>query len=166
MKALASAILAAAILIVGADGLDQAWAGGGRPVVKGRAWGPRPGWYGPRVYFGFGYGWPGYWWGGRPWWGPGWYGYPAYPYAYYPYAYPPSVVVSPGPQTYIEQAPAATAQQAPATASPPNYWYYCAESKGYYPYIRECPEGWMTVVPPSSAPSPLRWGGDNREEVA
>jgi hypothetical protein len=104
------------------------------------------------VYWGAGYGWRGYWGGVRPWWGPGWYGYSAYPYAYYPYypyASPPAVIVQPNPQTYVQQAPPAT--EAP---QPPNYWYYCAGSKAYYPYVRECPEGWMTVVPPASSPSP------------
>jgi hypothetical protein len=97
----------------------------------------------------------GFGWGPRPWWGPGFYGYPAYPYAYpfaYPYAYPPAVVVQPTPQVYIEQAPAA-AGPPPAAAQPgaPAYWYYCAESRTYYPYVRECPEGWMTVVPPPAS---------------
>jgi hypothetical protein len=151
MKALASAIFAAAILVAGTGGPDQAWAGSkGGPPGKVRAWGARPGWYGPRVWWGAGYGWPGYAWGPRPWWGPGWYGYPAYPYTYYPYAYPPAVVVQPSPQTYIQQPPPAAGGTAPAQ----NYWYYCAESRGYYPYVRECPEGWMTVVPPASSPSP------------
>jgi hypothetical protein len=30
----------------------------------------------------------------------------------------------------------------------PNYWYYCEDPKGYYPYVTECPDGWMKVVPP------------------
>jgi hypothetical protein len=151
MKALASAIFAAAILVAGSGELAQVWAGSkGGPPVKGRAWGGRPGWYGPRVWWGGGF-WPGYAWGPRPWWGPGWYGYPAYPYTYYPsypYASPP-VVVQPSPQTYIQQGP-------PAGAAPPavSYWYYCAESRAYYPYVKDCPEGWMTVVPPSSSPGP------------
>jgi hypothetical protein len=148
MKALASVILAVTIAVLGADGLGRAW---GAPAagqhVKGRAWGPRPAWGGPRVWWG--YGWPAYAWGPRPWWGPAWYGYPAYPYTYYPYAYPPAVVAPPNPQTYIQQAP-----PAPAQPEPPSYWYYCAEPRSYYPYVRECPEGWMTVVPPSSSPAP------------
>lgn len=164
MKALASAIFAAAILIVGADGLGRAWAAPAAVQSKARAWGQprpawgqprpgwggaRPGWGGPRVWGGAGFGWPGYAWGPRPWWGPAWYGYPAYPYTYYPYAYPPAVVVQPDPQTYIQQAPPAAGQP-----QAPSYWYYCAESRSYYPYVSECPVGWMTVVPPSSPPSP------------
>jgi hypothetical protein len=167
MKALAKVILAVIIAVFGAGGLAQAWAApppaayqgkgrawgaprGGYPGTA-RAWGPRPVW-GPRVWWG--YGWPGYAWGPRPWWGPAWYGYPAYPYTYYPYAYPPyayppPAVVQPNPQTFIQQAPPATAE-----SQAPNYWYYCADSRSYYPYVRECPEGWMTVVPPPSSPAP------------
>jgi hypothetical protein len=36
----------------------------------------------------------------------------------------------------------------PAPAPPPVYWYYCRESQAYYPYVQECPGGWLTVVPP------------------
>jgi hypothetical protein len=46
-------------------------------------------------------------------------------------------VIQPSPQTYIQQG-----QEAPA-----QYWYYCEEARAYYPYVRECPGGWMTVVP-------------------
>lgn len=67
-----------------------------------------------------------------------WY-YPAAPY------YPP-VVVAPAapapPPVYIER------ERQPVSEPPPqNYWYYCAESRGYYPYVKECPGGWMQVVP-------------------
>lgn len=70
-------------------------------------------------------------------WGPAW--YPA-PYYYPPY--PPQVVVMPPsqPPVYIEQTP-------PAEAATQPYWYYCASAKGYYPYVRECPEGWQQVLP-------------------
>jgi hypothetical protein len=27
------------------------------------------------------------------------------------------------------------------------YWYFCKSAKGYYPYIKECPEGWQKVLP-------------------
>lgn len=63
------------------------------------------------------------------------------------------------PQTVIIQ------QQQPPPAPPPpeagyvpppppfaqtvvqSYWYYCQNPMGYYPYVRECPNGWMKVVP-------------------
>ncbi len=30
---------------------------------------------------------------------------------------------------------------------PQGTWYYCAESKTYYPYVKECPGGWQRVTP-------------------
>src|SRR5574343_240237 len=72
-----------------------------------------------------------------PVWGPTWW-YPP------PYYYPPQVVVVPPsqPPVYIEQqegaAPQPSAQQ---------YWYFCRSAKGYYPYVKECPEGWQKVLP-------------------
>ena len=72
-----------------------------------------------------------------------------YPYPYY--AYPPAVVVTPPPApppVYIEQAPQ---QQAPQTAASPDstagYWYHCSQPEGYYPYVKECPQGWKKVAP-------------------
>ena len=80
------------------------------------------------------------------WVGPGWgwdpFFYPYYPY--YPYYYnQPPVVIQQEPQEYIlpEQQPEQT-----------NYWYYCRESKGYYPYVKKCPGGWMKVVPSPGPP--------------
>lgn len=72
---------------------------------------------------------------GGPVWGPMW--YPP------PYYYPPQVVVVPPsvPPVYIEQ------NVAPAETTARHYWYYCASSKGYYPYVKECPEGWQKVLP-------------------
>ena len=81
---------------------------------------------------------------GAPLFGP-WY-YPPYYYPYYsPYYYPPAVIENTAPPTYIEQP----AKQAPQTA----YWYYCRAAKAYYPYIKECPEGWQRVLP-QPAPAP------------
>ncbi|HMN83128.1 MAG TPA: hypothetical protein PKA20_24810 [Burkholderiaceae bacterium] len=79
------------------------------------------------------------------------YGYrPYYGYGYpYPYYYPPTTVVT-SPPVYIEQSPqaAAAAPQAAAPASPAaSYWYYCANPDGYYPYVKECPNGWQQVAP-------------------
>ena len=70
---------------------------------------------------------------------PWWY-YPPYPY------YPPVVAVPAAPPTYIEQGET----QAPAQQG---YWYYCAASKTYYPYVKECPAGWQRVTP---QPAPSR----------
>ena len=129
MKALASAIVAAAILIVGADGLGHAWASPAAAQIKARAWGgrgagrpgwgPRAGWRGPgvvgraracggagRVRFRLGCRVPG---GALA--GTATRRIPTRTLA--PYAYPPAVVVQPSPQVYIEQSPA------PAVAAPP-----------------------------------------------
>ena len=86
------------------------------------------------VGVGFGFGYP-YW--GSPWgpWGP--WGYPYYPY----YAAP--VVVQQAPVTYIEQN--SSAPSSPAADA--GWWYYCDQSRGYYPYVRECPTGWQRVPP-------------------
>ena len=62
--------------------------------------------------------------------------YPSYPA--YPAYYPP---VQAQPQNYIEQAP----QAAPPAQN--NFWYYCPDSKAYYPYVRDCPAGWQRVSP-------------------
>jgi hypothetical protein len=77
---------------------------------------------------------PGFW-GPSPWWGPGWWGPPYY------YAAPP-VVVEP-PPTYVQPTP---------VPEEPQYWYYCQDPQGYYPYIQQCPKGWMKVVPPVTPP--------------
>ncbi len=75
----------------------------------------------------------------------GWYGWPYY----YPYnAYPPAVVTVPSsPPVYIEQGGGQTYPQGQS-----NYWYYCADSKAYYPYVKECPGGWQPVAPQPPAP--------------
>jgi hypothetical protein len=66
-----------------------------------------------------------------------------YPYPYY--AYPPTVIVREAPPTqYIEQSGPEAEQ---------GYWYYCAESKAYYPYVKDCPAGWQRVVPQTQPPS-------------
>jgi len=33
-------------------------------------------------------------------------------------------------------------------------WFYCSEPKGYFPYVRDCPQNWrmMPSVPPASLP--------------
>lgn len=63
--------------------------------------------------------------------GPGWGPW------YDPWFYdPPAVIETPAPQAYVQQpTPSASA------------WYYCAESRSYYPYVKKCPGGWQPVAP-------------------
>jgi hypothetical protein len=84
----------------------------------------------PRVAVGIGLGFGPYW---------GWPG----PYYYPPAYYPPAVVVAqpPAPAQYVERA------EQPQSG----YWYYCESSRGYYPYVKDCPGGWKAVPP---APPP------------
>lgn len=74
----------------------------------------------------------------------GWYGYYPPPYSYYqsPY-YGPAAAVPYTPPTYIEQ-PAPAPQAVPV---PQGFWYYCAESNAYYPYVSQCESGWQRVSP-------------------
>jgi hypothetical protein len=96
---------------------------------RGPYWG---GYWGPRVTFGY---------YGGPWvWGPGYWGGWGYPYGY-AYAAPPVVVVPSQPQVYVERDDAAQA------GGQAQWWYWCASSKGYYPYVSTCSEGWQRVAP-------------------
>ena len=74
--------------------------------------------------------------------GLGYYG--GYPY----YAYPPVVSTVPvAPPVYIQQAAPQPVPQPQA-----NYWHYCRNPEGYYPYVKECPGGWQQVAPTPPAP--------------
>ena len=93
------------------------------------AWGHRS-----HVFLGFNFGFPGY--------------YPA-PYYSYPAYYYPAPVYYPSP-VIVQQPPVYTERQEVAPGAQ-NYWYYCAATRGYYPYVKECPGGWQKVPP---APPP------------
>lgn len=73
------------------------------------------------------------------------YAYPYYPFPYYPYSYyPPPVVVAPSQApVYIEQSPSTTEQGSVEGY----YWNYCEKSENYYPYVKECPDGWQKISP-------------------
>ena len=109
-------------------------------TLSGYAWGP---------YYGGG-GWRGHgWWGGPrvgvwvgPGWGP-WWGAPGYWGVPYPYYATPPVAVEQSPPVYVQQDPQSEQQY---------YWYYCQRSRAYYPYVKECPDGWQRVAP-SPVPS-------------
>ncbi|MCK9294161.1 MAG: hypothetical protein M0P70_03680 [Desulfobulbaceae bacterium] len=73
----------------------------------------------------------------------GWRYYPPpyyYPPAYY-YPPPPVYVPPPQPPVYIERPPAEPVEP------PQAYWYYCTDPEGYYPTVKECPGGWLKVLP-------------------
>lgn len=102
--------------------------------------------HGQTVRFGFTYGFPVY----APRYFPApFYTYPAYTVpAPVVYAYPPAVIrYSPAP-VYVERS---ITQAQPAPSQTQNDWYYCATSRAYYPYAKECPGGWQRVpAQPSS----------------
>ncbi|MBI5556905.1 MAG: hypothetical protein HY885_04655 [Deltaproteobacteria bacterium] len=80
--------------------------------------------------------------------GPPLLGWRYYPPPYY-YDYPPPYYLSPPPPSvYIERAPAE-----PVAPEPQSYWYYCPDPQGYYPSVRECPGGWLKVLP-QTQPTP------------
>jgi hypothetical protein len=67
---------------------------------------------------------------------------PVFPHYFFPYpAYAYPLVPVPDP-TYIEQLPPPT-----VLGQHENSWYYCNASKTFYPYVKECPEGWQAVAP-------------------
>ena len=62
-----------------------------------------------------------------PGWDPLWGWSPANPP---PYSTPPPVLSEP-----------------PGAVPGPPFWYYCSDPPGYAPYVRQCPSGWLTVLP-------------------
>ena len=117
MTSFTKGILALALILAGAMAAETALAGRSS------------------VTFGFSFGFPGYWYYPPPYYYP-----PAYPY-YNPYYYPPYADPS-APVTYTEQG-----AQPGASQPPTQWWYYCVDSKAYYPYVRECAGGWQRVPP-------------------
>jgi hypothetical protein len=73
------------------------------------------------------------------WWvaGGGWYFYPAPIYPYPTYV-PPAIVV--------QQAP-----PVPTGLPPAQFWYFCDNPKGYYPYVAACNGPWREV--PATPPA-------------
>jgi hypothetical protein len=145
------AVLVALVVAFGCAALTEPAIAGGRHGGHGHGhahysvgiWGPGywGGYWGPG-YWGRGY-WPGYWGG---YWGPGYWGG-----GYWGYAPPAVAVVPQEPRVYIERDEA----QAPAAAPQGNgqWWYWCASSSAYYPYVSTCSEGWQRVPPqPAQAP--------------
>ncbi len=79
---------------------------------------------------------------GGVWIGPGWDPWwDTYPY-YSPYYPVPPVVIQQQPQVYVQ----------PSQQQDQKYWYFCKNTQTYYPYVKQCADGWEKVVPPSSPP--------------
>ncbi len=145
------------IVLIGSITSASAWAhggghyGGGWGGRYGGGWGGHygGGWGGHHGGWGYGRGGYGYGFGGLGFglglgYGLGYYGGAYYP-PYYPY--PPAVITAPAtPPVYIQQSPPVAQQY------PNGYWYYCTNPEGYYPYIKECPNGWQQVNPVPTSP--------------
>lgn len=121
--------------------------GGARPgygaypgygVWRGGYWGPRVGYYyGGPGYWGV---WPGYW---GVW--PGAWGVWGVPYAY-GYSVAPAYAYDATPtEQFIPQEPAAVVS--PPVKAEASYWYYCIQPAGYFPYVKDCSQAWLKVVP-------------------
>jgi hypothetical protein len=74
--------------------------------------------------------------------------YAAFPYYYPHYGYYPPYYSPyyPAPVVIQQQAPVYVEQQA-QPQQPSGYWYYCNDSRAYYPYVTQCPSGWQRVAP-------------------
>ncbi len=129
-------LLCLIIVLLGLMPASSAWARGGHD--GGHHFGGHH--FGGHHYGGYGFGWElglgyyglGY---GRYW--PYYGGYSPYHGSYgggYGGSYPPVV--------YVQQQGGVQA----ATKSQTDYWHYCSNPKGYYPHVKNCPDGWMQVV--------------------
>jgi hypothetical protein len=137
---------AALLLAAGADVASAAGRGGGAHGGGGGR-----GWHGNGGGHGHGHGHShGYWRGGvfvgLGYYGPYWpyWGYPSYSYGY-PY---PTYAVDPyysNPPSYIEQDPTMPRNAAPA--KPEAFWYFCPDSRQYYPSVQSCASNWQRVPP-------------------
>ena len=47
----------------------------------------------------------------------------------------------------VSSAPIVYIQREEITPPQANYWHYCRNPEGYYPYVKKCPEGWLRVAP-------------------
>ena len=142
MKAIGKLVLGALMLagttVAVAPAAHAQWYGGG--YYGGYGYGP--GWGRPGVGFSFGV-------------GPSWRRYPrsAYGYYRYPNYLPPPVV-----DDYYGPPPPRDYGEGYADRNPqrPQYWYFCENPEGYYPYVQDC-DNWQQepaqgAVPPGDYP--------------
>jgi hypothetical protein len=72
------------------------------------------------------------------------FGFPIYPAPYY---YPPPAYYYPTPVYSVPAPVYVEPPQVQAPAQPEHYWYYCPDSKTYYPYVKQCAGAWQRVLP-------------------
>jgi hypothetical protein len=77
-------------------------------------------------------------------WGPRYYGPDPFYYDRRP------IIIREEPQVYIQREPTVVA--APSAS----VWFYCPSPAGYYPYVPNCSQAWVSVNPTSVAPPPGR----------
>lgn len=84
-------------------------------------------------------------------------GTPMYRPAYYPYYaptyysstyyatpyYPPVAAAPYAPSVYVENGTPPAPAYAPQAQQ--SWWYYCTQSRTYYPYVSQCAGGWQRV---------------------
>ena len=124
------------------------WQGGGWQGGRwhGGGWsnsGWRGGWWGPNV--GVVVGGPGFWgWGGG--WG-GWAPWPTAVTASFPVV--TNVSTFPVASNAFEVGASGAFLPSPPqqAVNPSNFWYYCTDPAGYFPYVQNCSRAWMQVVP-------------------
>ncbi|HVF62459.1 MAG TPA: hypothetical protein VNE58_00495 [Casimicrobiaceae bacterium] len=77
-------------------------------------------------------------------------GYPFWGWGHWPRDY---VVVD---RVYYDRPVGVVVEREGASGSfAPGYRWYCTAPAGYHPEVRECPSGWLRVLPPDvNAPSP------------
>jgi hypothetical protein len=64
---------------------------------------------------------------------------------HYPYYYPPPVYYYPTPAVVAAPPPPVYVERSDVVPEGPGTWHFCPESKGYYPYVKQCPGGWQRV---------------------
>ena len=88
-----------------------------------------------------------------------------HPFFFGPGLVVPSLVVA-APSTYVYSYPTPVYVPYAVDSQPqPQYWAYCRSAQGYYPYVAECPGGWLPVMATATPPpAPSRVSGDTERE--
>lgn len=75
---------------------------------------------------------------------------PYYPLGAYPSTVAPVFGAPAGPPVFVQRNEPSRPAVAPAPAQNRNYWHYCRDPKGYYPYVKQCTHEWIKVPPQPS----------------